>query len=144
MSDFRLTAHGDDRRPVLRVFFNPTADFESVYSGNQDVEDEQVGMAASDLDQSAYTIQGSRDLVDALPIEEALENLDDVVLVLDDQDLELFRCQSRRYGNVVSARESQQIFTPDAPVSPRGAVGRQQILFDPVDDRNAGLPAGAY
>ena len=117
-----LTADGDNHRFVCRIAFNTPAHFDSINAGNHDVQDQQIGLGASDFDQGGDSVGSRTDLIAGLPLKKCLQDIDDFLFVFDDKDAEFAidkRCGRR---DLMPAKKRQKVFAPDAAMPARRAI----------------------
>src|SRR5436190_4042410 len=79
---FGLAADGNDYGRGRRPGFNAPANFDAIYAGNHDVENEHVWFRTADFEQRANSVGDGGDLESAFPFEIRFHDLGDVVFVI--------------------------------------------------------------
>jgi hypothetical protein len=132
---FAIAADRDNDGSIVGVCLDAAADFDPIDPGNHDVKDHQVRFRPADFDQSSDAVGSGRYLIPSLPLEEYFHNVDDLLLVVDNQNTKFPFNKRFRRGNLMFAKKSEEVIPADPSVSTGRPVGRQQTLFDPIDDR---------
>src|SRR5262245_9291383 len=84
----RLSTDGDDGSFIRGIGFDAAADFDSVYAGDHDVENQQIRFSASDFEQRRDAVGGRGNLVGGLALQERFYQADNLGFVVDDQNSE--------------------------------------------------------
>jgi hypothetical protein len=114
---FGLTADSNYDGLVAGVGFDPPANFDSIDARNHNIENEEIGFGASDLDQRTDSVSGCTDFIAALALKVGFQNVGDFFFVFDYEDAEFSFDKRLRRGNLMLAEEGHKVFPPDSPMA---------------------------